>query len=860
MAWIKNAWTWTEAFIRGLYPYRFSIVPIIVIFLLLGIEPSQDAIRGLNTRRFLPENAGFVVGGIFYVFNVFYWARFMSMMNGVQAPTPGFKRWAPRVIGYACAGSIIVAVVIAIGWRTAIDHIFDFGQWSAPVPAEPANLPPAAAPKISNMAVVDSLAILIGAVAIIHLRRHAMRVVHGLAASALTLSAPKMAPTNTFAFQANVIATGNSKPSTVAGTTIVTLLLLAAFFASSYLDVLTRPPAADIVIAVGVVLGLFLVWGASVMRNLATKAAVTFLLAVFGILAWLSIHPEDILAVGPEPARDGSVLGAATIIFAGGAAWAFFGTVLLAYPTVRHRLPFTLAAVLLALGIGAFSKTDNHDVRVTPVAHDDRPTLRQAFDTWHTAAAKAWKDSGHGDNEPLPLIIVATAGGATRSSYWTATVLGQLERGNPAFHKYVFAISSVSGGSLGAATWNALLDSPQAEAPAPAPDSETPLLACSYTILEPDFVAPLFLTALFSDFSQRFLPGRMFPDRATALEKAWEESWQTSFGQAPCKDFAPISKNRMAENFLNGRARLTTPDSAAWRPFHIFNGTSEKSGRRILTSEVTVDPLTQFGDAVDFLGETESAVNLSTAVHNSARFPYLDAAGTMHTVKCNDPRVKHCDDGARDRIVDGGYFENFGAATASEIRQTLLDHGPTSTDPWFTDQIEIRILQISADPEFAREADRYACWQQSALGWKLRVANDVTAPLVAFFDTRDALGYRATTFLDRVVDEHHYAGFVLPNQFMGEIPMTWKISPKGLYNIKAAWAYPQNHDAAFKVLEWLAPGTQPTVPLATVQATAPADQNLLLCPGMTPAKKPEGTRDSPAVGMVTDGRGDRSKS
>ena len=62
--------------------------------------------------------------------------------------------------------------------------------------------------------------------------------------------------------------------------------------------------------------------------------------------------------------------------------------------------------------------------------------------------------------ETHPLYIVATEGGGIRAAYWTAAVLGEIQDKNPNFAAHLFAISGVSGGSLGAAVFEALLAEP----------------------------------------------------------------------------------------------------------------------------------------------------------------------------------------------------------------------------------------------------------------------------------------------------------------------------------------------------------------------------------------------------------------
>jgi hypothetical protein len=60
-------------------------------------------------------------------------------------------------------------------------------------------------------------------------------------------------------------------------------------------------------------------------------------------------------------------------------------------------------------------------------------------------------------------------------------------------------------------------------------------------------------------------------------------------------------------------------------------------------------------------------VRLSTAALNSARFPLISPAGTIRN---KDQRII-------DRIVDGGYFENYGALSAKELALAIHAYDPT---------------------------------------------------------------------------------------------------------------------------------------------------------------------------------------
>ena len=101
------------------------------------------------------------------------------------------------------------------------------------------------------------------------------------------------------------------------------------------------------------------------------------------------------------------------------------------------------------------------DYGVRPVRLVDR-TSGVAF-LRMTGYARSWIEERRveienaGRSAPYPIYIVTSDGGGARSSLWTASILGGLTDRQPAFARHVFAISAVSGGSVGAAVYGALL-------------------------------------------------------------------------------------------------------------------------------------------------------------------------------------------------------------------------------------------------------------------------------------------------------------------------------------------------------------------------------------------------------------------
>ncbi len=378
----------------------------------------------------------------------------------------------------------------------------------------------------------------------------------------------------------------------------------------------------------------------------------------FGLAAFFTVR------VLVDPVSFGWAFGAAAVPFLGFALIVPVGSLFVYWSHLSgapggaldaRGYPVVTLLVLWAGAVGAV--IDHHAVRTTaPIPADSpgparREGLPDAAARWHAHAANAAR------SDAPPLVIVATAGGGLRAAYWTATVLGRLQDEAPDFRAYLFGISGVSGGSLGAVVFVTLL-ADGAPAPAPACASGGKAFECAgQAVLAQDFLAPTAASMLFPDLMQRFVPVPVFrDDRAAALEQGWERAW----GEAG-----------MAKDAWTRRTF-----TALWRgsgghlPALLLNGTHVESGKRVITANLRIDGVA-FPDAYDFFALAPGDVLPSTAAHNSARFPYVSPAGTLRAGGEN-----------RGHIVDGGYFENFGAVTAREAfraaREALRRNGKTA--------------------------------------------------------------------------------------------------------------------------------------------------------------------------------------
>ena len=418
--------------------------------------------------------------------------------------------------------------------------------------------------------------------------------------------------------------------------------------------------------------------------------------------------------------------------------------------TDRIHFPVLLALLLAA---GVFSLwLDNHALRALPgSASQPRPTIAAAASDFIKTRPPGTK-----------LLVVATAGGGMRAAYWTASILGRMHDAG-VLENNLFAISSVSGGSYGAAVYRALLQSTRksADPKCTAVDAKTSFTEAARRILSEDALGPTLANMLFVDLPQRFLPISLTDgnDRAAAIEIAWEHAWRKVVKDG-CNTMAgPLD-------------RLWTEGGAV--PALFLNGTSVAGGRRLITSTLALQDSTppcpttaaadakprRFPDALDLQGLSSGRLAVSTAAYTSARFPIVGAPGT---VMCNGKPV--------DQVVDGGYWENFGAGTALDLIAALrgLPGAP-----------EVVMLQISSDPDLPpRDA-------MPAPVEPIDVASEVRTPVTTLLATRSARGFYATGLSNRELSDANY--FELRMTSNDHAPLGWVLSAHAMCDLDDEWA------------------------------------------------------------------------
>jgi hypothetical protein len=330
----------------------------------------------------------------------------------------------------------------------------------------------------------------------------------------------------------------------------------------------------------------------------------------------------------------------------------------------------------------------------------------------------------------------------------------------------VFVVSSVSGGSLGAAVFAGLSRALAANEGARPCLDRLPGVGDferrANAILSRDLLAPVVWGGLFPDFLQRFLPWPIGAfDRARSLEYAFEEAW--TYGGAQGSN--PLSASLFE---LCGAAEPAC--SAGATPALAVNVANVETVMQMVLGPLDYSsiglPWSNSAKVFDFFSNGVEPVDipLSTAVGLSARFPWVSPAGWYSFPDGNEKgRLR------RMSFVDGGYVDNSGVATAAKLAQSLGEfHAKEPGLP----AIDIKLVMISAAwIPFER------FWMDEANN---RAQSEFLSPLVAAIATWQGRGYTTQYDLAANIAGDARPGFKLLEagvyyNFM-PLPLGWQLS------------------------------------------------------------------------------------
>ncbi|MDP5305682.1 hypothetical protein [Paracoccus spongiarum] len=332
---------------------------------------------------------------------------------------------------------------------------------------------------------------------------------------------------------------------------------------------------------------------------------------------------------------------------------AIYAATVFIYParTTPPERATAAVALLVAAGMLSWGLYRRDDCPALAGCHVIRPTETGPAVPALAAAYPAWRAAMPGGQ---PLRLIAAEGGGIFAAYYTALYLAKRADAEGAgFARSVLAISGVSGGSVGAAVFWAILRAGDCAAADAAPDCHQQK---ARQILGRDYLSPVIAVMLTTDLIDKALPlSSALPQRRIERGRQLERSLI-----------------RHADAALLGASGLDAPLADSWDadaglPALFLNATRVSDGRRQILSPFGA----LAGDSSDWPNPQMAGAGLpvATAAFVSARFPLVTAAARLATP-----------DGIR-QIVDGGYFDNSGMETINDILEVLKSREGAGTGP-----------------------------------------------------------------------------------------------------------------------------------------------------------------------------------
>lgn len=305
---------------------------------------------------------------------------------------------------------------------------------------------------------------------------------------------------------------------------------------------------------------------------------------------------------------------------------------LLAFLFDRYRIPIFVPLAAVFLFSAQFTQSD-HYFDVQPLKDSTQYPPGQALQPTTQGLANS-------------AIIVTLSGGGIKAAAWATQVLGGLVGAMPAsFAPSIRLISSVSGGSVGALYFvHAYKDG--AITPQDAQSAITASMASSLGEVGWGLVYP--------DMWRAVMPILLSPriDRGWALETAFLREVKSIRDG----DWPTLGSWR-------ADARLGK------RPAVIFNTTAVESGERFLFPTVDLTPAVGRQSFHDLEDHGALDLRANTAARLSATFPYVTPVSRANFCGPRNQRF---------HFADGGYYDNFGIASATEFLRQAIPTGTTS--------------------------------------------------------------------------------------------------------------------------------------------------------------------------------------
>jgi hypothetical protein len=368
-----------------------------------------------------------------------------------------------------------------------------------------------------------------------------------------------------------------------------------------------------------------------------------------------------------------------------------FGNILTALSVkININLHFIIFIIAFLLGSKEthYVRTKRFEASTQHGIYNQRQDIQTYSRNWVTDRGAEIDSAKNG----YPVYYVLANGGASRSGYWTASVLGQLEDATSGttdpFSRHVFCLSGTSGGGVGVATFFSLLHGRNKM----SKDVNVSYLSSARSFLGKDFLTYTLAHMLGPDYFKYIfhINNDNLSDRAGALEETIE---------AGARNVTDTLKVAMDEPFSNMLALKNQPYSL---PILCINTTRMQDGNPGVVTNIRMSKeiFNNRVDVMDVLNDTLD-MRLSTVSILGARFPYISPAGRVDQWLPEKMRNQKNDSMLIHYFVDGGYFDNSGAGVVQEMMRSLLIQADTTKDLVFKRRVarlHLMVVHITNSP------------------------------------------------------------------------------------------------------------------------------------------------------------------
>ncbi len=438
--------------------------------------------------------------------------------------------------------------------------------------------------------------------------------------------------------------------------------------------------------------------------------------------------------------------------------WIVIGTKFLA-ASDKTGIPIVGATICLGALFTVKGCNNNHFLQpLQTVDKNQSPveSIESHFDRWIKS-----RPQNEFIGQPYPVFVVCAEGGGIRAAITTFLTLARIQQAYPNFRDHLYAISSVSGGSVGAGVYIAC------NATQPK-DIET----TGISILSSDLLSPVVGALLGPELIQKILP---FPvsafDRTRILERSLEERFEDVTGHQYFK-----------EGFREFWRRWPSA------PLLFANLTNVETGARAIIAPAYVSS----DNAINiFSHHPDIDFPFSTSVILSARFPFISSAGYLmreHKVSFQSIRRRFHLYLAR-TFVDGGYVDNSGAETLTSVLRALASHIRSKPDA----SVRFYVIQIPFQKRrdsFKTDLQKIYEERDTAVDVRPDVgASDLMTPITALETSSSARAQSAVAALRQFLatDSQLFYPDILDFQFTTILqlqPLGWSLSKNAIDELK----------------------------------------------------------------------------